>query len=78
MGAETRGLRLAGLGVLQVGLARVHAVQGPGRRRAKKSVRRRCAMARPGTGAKPQTEMVLLCAPFFAPRVVPPPLWAEL
>lgn len=71
--AEARGERLAGLGVLQVGLARDDAARVPGRRRAKKSVRRRCAMASARAGAEPPTEVVMRFAPIFAPRVAPPP-----
>lgn len=71
--AEVRGEGLAGLGVLQVGLARDDAARGPGRRLAKKSVRRHCAMVMPRAGAELLTEVVQRFAPIFAPRVAPPP-----
>lgn len=51
-GAAAQGADLAGLGVRHAGLARGSVALTPGRRRAKKSVRRRCAMAgAEGTGA---------------------------
>lgn len=43
-GAAAQAADLAGLGVRHAGLARGSVVLTPGRRRAKKSVRRRCAM----------------------------------
>lgn len=48
--AEAPDAGLAGLGVLQAGLTLCGAARSPGRRRAKKSVRRGCAMAGLGTG----------------------------
>ena len=51
-GAAAQGADLAGLGVRHAGLARGSVALTPGRRRAKKSVRRRCAMAgAAGSGA---------------------------
>lgn len=54
VGSWARSADLAGLGVRQFGLARKDAARGPGRRRKKKSVTRRCAMARrePGSGSQ--------------------------
>lgn len=73
VGAEARDEGLAGLGVLQVALARDDEARGPGRRRAKKSVRRRCAITRCRTRAELLEEMLLRFAPIFAPRVATPP-----
>lgn len=47
-GRGALGAGLAGLGVRKDGLARGGAPRSPGRRRAKKSVTRRCAMTRAG------------------------------
>lgn len=79
VGAGALGSSLAGLGVLQVRLAHDDAARGLGRRRAKKSVTRHCAMARrrartqAAAGAEPRTEVVPRFAPIFAPHEAPPP-----
>lgn len=79
IGAGALGSSLAGLGVLQVRLAHDDAARGLGRRRAKKSVTRHCAIARRKTrtqaaaGAELQTEVVPRFAPIFAPHEAPPP-----
>lgn len=83
-GVGARGAGLAGLGVRQAGLVRVGLARSPGRRRAKKSVRRHCAMAGaagPGlrdrgcrtTTAGPQAEVEPLFPLIFAPRPGPAP-----
>lgn len=82
-GAAAQGADLAGLGVRHAGLARGSVALPPGRRRAKKSVRRRCAMAgAAGSGAAGAPWWAggrkWSCASrgFSRRALAPPPPWA--